>query len=350
MSGFQFGSPVSFLLLIPLGIAAWCVYAKRVQRGIRFAPLSRIPRLGQSWRTNVARMLPAITLAGLLLLVIALARPQNILSSFRQSSDVIAIEMVVDTSGSMEALDMSSRTPTGMKYKTRLDAVKEAFASFVDARDDDLIGLISFGGYVSTLAPMTTDHDALLHVLDGVSMPKAIYDKNGSVMNEDELLTAIGDALATACARIEKSDPVSKIIVLLSDGESNTGIIQPDRAIDIARELGVRVYTIGVGSTGYAPFWATDRFGRKVIARAEVTLDEEMLRKIAEETEGIYFNVKDEKGLDRALEEIDKLETTRIEQNVYRQYRELFTYFLIPGLILVVIGLTLNMAIARRLI
>ena len=347
---FQFGNPSSFLLLAPLALAAWCVYARRVQQGIRFAPMARIPRQGRSWRTTLSRLLPAIALLGLTLLVIAMARPQTVLSKSRKTSDVIAIQMVVDISGSMEALDMSTRTPTGMKYKTRLDAVKEAFAAFVDERDEDLIGLIVFGGYVSTLAPMTSDHEALHHVLEGVATPRAVFDKNGNVINEDELLTAVGDALATACARIDNSEPVSKVIVLLSDGESNTGMIKPNEAITVAKDLGIKVYTIGVGSSGRAPFWATDRFGRKVISQAHVTLDESLLRRIALETGGVYFNVKDEKGLERALSEIDSLETTRVEQDVYRQYRELFPPFLTSGLGLLLLALTLNMAIARRLI
>jgi len=333
-----------------MALAGWCIYARRVQQGIRFAPMKRVPRQGRSWRTVVSRLLPIVILTGLGLLLLAMARPQTVLSKSRKTADVIAIQMVVDISGSMEALDMSTRAPTGMKYKTRLDAVKEAFAAFVEEREDDLIGLIVFGGYVSTLAPMTSDHEALGHVLEGVATPKAVFDKNGNVMNEDELLTAVGDALATACARIERAEPVSKVIVLLSDGESNTGIIEPDSAIEVARKLGVKVYTIGVGSSGRAPFWATDRFGRKVISRAHVTLDEVLLRRIASETNGEYFNVKDEKGLGRALEKIDELETTRVEQDVYRQYRELFPHFLTPGIALVLLGLALNMAIARRLV
>lgn len=347
---FQFNNPSNFLLLAPVALAAWCIYARRVRRGIRFAPMSRIPRSGRSWRTTLARIIPAIALSGLLLLVIAMARPQTVLSKSTRAADVIGIQMVVDISGSMEALDMSRRTPTGTKYKTRLDAVKEAFGAFVDERDEDLIGLIVFGGYVSTLTPMTADHDALRHVLKGVETPQPVFDKQGDVVNEDELLTAIGDALATACARIENSKPESKIIVLLSDGKSTTGMLDPEQGIDVARKLGIKVYTIGVGSTGRAPFWATDRLGRKAIRHAFVELDESMLRQLANETGGVYFNVKDEKGLEHALEEIDALETTRIEQDIYREYRELFPYFLLPALGLLLFSLTLNMAIARRLL
>jgi len=347
---FQFANPSAFLLLFPLVAAAWCIYAKRIHQGIRFAPINRIPHHGRSWRTLAALILPAITLAGLLFLIIAMARPRTMLAKSRKTSDVIAIQMVVDISGSMEALDLSKKTPTGWKYKTRLDVVKEAFSDFVDNREDDLIGLISFGGYASTLAPMTTDHDALRHVLNGVETPKQIFDNDGNITNQDEMLTAIGDALATACARIQNSDPVSKIIVLLSDGESNTGMIKPSQAIEVAKKLGIKVYTIGVGSTGRAPFWATDMMGRKTIAHANVRMDETTLRKIADNTGGTYFNIKDKKGLDQALEKINKLETTRVEQDVYRQYQELFFNFLIVGIALLLLGLTLNMAFTRRLL
>jgi len=185
---FQFANPSVFLLLFPLAAAVWFVYARRIKQGIRFAPMARIPNHGYSWRTLAALVLPAITLAGLLMLIIAMARPRTMLSKSRKTSDVIAIQMVVDISGSMEALDLSKKTPTGWKYKTRLDAVKEAFDEFVEKRTDDLIGLIAFGGYASTLAPMTADHDALRHVLKGVETPKQAFDSNGNIINRDDHL------------------------------------------------------------------------------------------------------------------------------------------------------------------
>ena len=127
-------------------------------------------------------------------------------------------------------------------------------------------------------------------------------------------------------------------------------MIKPAKAIKVAKSLGIKVYSIGVGSSGNAPFWATDRFGRKVIAHAQVTLDEKLLRTVATETGGSYFNVKDEKGLENALDQINALEKTRVDQDIYRQYRELFLYFLTPGLTLLLLGTTLNMAVTRRLL
>ncbi len=347
---FQFANPTAFLLLIPLAIASWRIYARHIHQGIRFAPMLYIPSQGKTWRTIAMQILPAIFLLGLLLLIIAMARPRTMLAKSHKTSNVIAIEMAVDISGSMEALDMSTKTATGYKYKTRLDAVKEAFKQFVDKRKDDLIGLVTFAGYTSTLAPMTTDHEALKHVIDGVQIPKQTFDQNGNINNQDELMTAIGDGLATACARIEDAKPVSKIVVLLSDGESNTGLFTPEQAIEAAKKLGIKVYTIGVGSTGRAPFWATDRFGRKTISYAYVRLDEKMLRKIANDTNGLYFNVRDQKGLEKALKKIDKLETTKVEHDVYRQYNELFSYFIFSGALLVLIALMLNMMVSKRLL
>jgi Ca-activated chloride channel family protein len=347
---FRFGDPYHFFLFLPLALAAWWVYRRRVRAGILFAPSSRLPATTATWRTAVSRLLPAVLLAGIALAILALARPQTILSRTRRSADVIAIEMVVDVSGSMEALDLSVRTATGVDELTRLDAVKRTFREFVKRRPDDLVGLVTFGGYASTRCPLTTDHHALLHVLEGVQIPKPSHDKDGQVVNQEELLTAIGDALATACARIRQAEPKSKVVVLLSDGESNTGVIQPDQAVGAAKELGIKVYTIGVGSTGRAPFRARDMFGRDTIQYAMVSLDEKLLRQAAEATGGKYFNVRSPDALEKALADIDTLEKTRVEQNVYNQYHEWFGWFLAPAAGLIVAGAGLNMMIARRIV
>ena len=347
---FRFANPFYFILLIPVGFAVWFAYRRRIRSGIIFAATMRIPANKGTWRIYAANLLPAVFLTGIALTALAMARPQTVLSSSRRTADVIAVEMVVDASGSMEALDMSVKSPAGIKYRSRLDAVKETFAEFIEKRPDDLIGLITFGGYAATRAPLTTDHNALLHVLKGVETPKQIIDKSGQVLNQEEFLTAIGDALATACGRLEHAEPKSKIAVLLSDGESNTGIIKPEEATKAAKELGIKVYTIGVGSTGNAPFWGMDMFGRKVIGYSYVTLDENLLRTIADTTGGRYFNVKNPDGLKEAMGEINKLEKTKIEQEEYHQYNELFLRFLWPAISLIIAGAGINMIITRRII
>jgi Ca-activated chloride channel family protein len=183
-----------------------------------------------------------------------------------------------------------------------------------------------------------------------VETPRPALDSQGKVANQEELLTAIGDALATACARLEKMEIKSKVIVLLSDGESNTGIIKPDDAIKAAKALGVKVYTIGVGSNGRAPFLTQDIFGRKAIQYAEVRIDEDLLRRIAETTKGQYFNVRDPKGLAKALAEIDKLEKTAVNRKNYNQYNEWYLHFLAPGLILLIMAISLNMLSFKEIV
>ncbi len=349
---FRFASPYYFLLLLPLIVAAWFVYRRRISAGLIFAPTERVAEGRASWRVHLAVLIPLIMLLGIALAITALARPQTVLSQIKRSADVIAIEMVVDLSGSMKALDLSDVLPNGriLKERTRLDAVKETFAEFAESRPDDLIGLVTFGGYASTRCPLTTDHAALLHVLSGIEIPTPRQGRGGQLVDQEELLTAIGDGLATACARIKDAEPESRIIVLLSDGESNTGLIQPTEAIKIAESLGIKVYTIGVGTTGQAPFRVRDLFGRERIQRSQVVLDEALLKKIASETDGEYFNVRDPKGLERAMEKINLLEKTRVDRDIYQHYTELFNTLLIPALLLIALGAGLNMMTVKRII
>jgi Ca-activated chloride channel family protein len=342
----RLANPYYLFLLIPLCIAGWAMFACRRNVGILFAPTHRLPPTPITWRTAAITVAPFLFLAGAGLAIIALARPQTVFSKIAHQADAIAIQMVVDVSGSMEALDFS----TSDTMRTRLDMVKETFAQFIEKRSDDLIGLVTFGGYATSRVPLTIDHSALLHVLKGVQIPKPSLDANGQLTNHEELLTAIGDALATACARLEKAEIKSKIIVLLTDGDSNTGLIKPDEATKAAKALGIKVYTIGVGSNGRAPFMAHDVFGRNVIQYAEVTIDEELLRRIASTTSGQYFNVKDPKGLSRALTDIDKLEKTNISKEIYNQYTELFPRYLWPGVLLLALAVSLSMMVRKEII
>lgn len=312
-----------------------------------FAPASRLPVRTAGWRVIAARIIPALFLLGTLLLIIATARPRTNLSRQNRSVNAIAIEMVVDVSGSMEALDLS---PNNDFSKTRLDVVKEMFATFVDARPDDLTGLVTFGGYASTRSPLTADHRALKHVLKGVEIPKPQIDSNGRPMDQEETLTAIGDGLATGVARLTDAEPKTRIIILLSDGESNTGIITPEQAAEAAAKMNIRVYSIGVGSNNRTPFKTRDMFGRERISYANATYDETQLKNIAAKTGGRYFSVRDNEGLKAALDEISSLETTKIVREVYERYDEHFAPFLMIGALLAVSALTLNMHLTRRML
>ncbi len=343
---FSFAHPYCFLLGLPLALAAWFLYSRRVRQAMLFAPTHRLPRAQRSWRLRTRAALPLFYLAGLALLIIALARPQTLLSRSTHRTNAIAIQMVVDVSGSMEALDFSTRD----QHRSRLDVVKETFVKFIERRPDDLIGLVTFGGFATSRVPLTIDHGILRHVLQGIQIPKPSLNSAGQVANHEELLTAIGDALAVACARLEQSVVKSKIIVLLSDGESNTGLIKPEDAMKAAKALGIKVYTIGIGSNGRAPFMVQDLFGRNVIQYAEVRMDEDLLKSIAITTGGHYFNVTNPQGLDQALVEINKLEKTAIHSHVYNQYNELFLWPLLLGLLLCIMAVSANMLISRQLI
>ena len=345
----SFAWPLCFLLFVPLALAAWRMLRRGRRAGIKFAPVRRLPARTAGWRARVANMAPWFFLVGAALLIIAAARPRTSLAHSSRSVDAIAIAMAVDVSGSMEALDFTSRGAS--TEKTRLDVVKEMFAKFVEARPDDLIGLVTFGGFASTRAPLTADHEVLLHVLKGVKVPSVAYDANGRPVDQEEQMTAIGDGLATAIARVKDADMKSKIVILLSDGVSNTGAVEPDAAAAAAAKLGIRVYTIGVGTrSNRTPFKVRDMFGRSVIQYADMSFDESQLKSIAAKTGARYFGVRDEGGLKAALEEIDSLEKTTLDRTVYQRWHEHFPPFLLLGAFLVLLAVSLQMAASRRLV
>lgn len=330
MGSIMFASPYCFLLAAPLLFAAWRMFRRARSQAAAFPALALVPRAA-SWRQRLAALPPALLALGMAALIMAAARPQTRLSQSRKSAEAIAIEMTVDVSGSMRALDFATKEAP---RKNRLDVVKEAFAEFVAARPDDLIGLVTFGGYATTRSPLTFDHDAVLFFLKDVRIPES-----HEVVAADELETAIGDGLAMACARLAAATNVkSRIVVLLSDGESNAGIVTPEQATALAKQQGVKVYAIGVGSTGAAPVPATDMFGRQVITQAYFGMDEKALRRIADDTGGMYFNVKNKKGLEEALAEIAKLEKTEVSQTVYYRNKEHFRPFLGAGAALVLLA------------
>lgn len=342
----KFLHPVWFLLLLPWAMALWWVYAPRLRSGLLFAPLGGLPPAKHSRRIALRKLFPALFFLGVLLLIIALARPQSVSAKISRTTDAVAIQLAMDISGSMEALDFSS----GSKLRSRLEVVKDTIAVFVKSRSDDLIGLVTFGGYALARVPLTLDHQALTHVLQSVEVPRPRFGRDGQVINQEEMLTAIGDAIAVSSARFKEVDVKSRIIVLLSDGESNAGLIQPEVAMQAAKTLGIKIYTIGVGSTGPAPFPARDRFGREVIRRVHVSMDEELLKRLAEGTGGVYYNVRSSRALEDAFAEIDSLERTTVESEIYSRSEELFAACLWPGLALLLLSVSGNLSLSRRLI
>lgn len=347
----HFANPAWLWLLVPTVLLGAYMIRPQIRRGIPYARVQAFSLHGTTWRTMLYYMTPWLFLVAMMLLVVAMARPRRNLSEFQRETDAISIMVVVDVSGSMEALDLSRETNDEIEYLTRLDVVKEVFSEFIDSRSDDLIGLISFGGYANVLSPLTLDHNALRQILDTVEIPPPFHDpSSGAIVNEDERMTAIGDALALASSRLRDAETDSRIIVLLSDGLNNTGILEPMQAAQIAKELGLRVYTIGVGTTGYAPVRVTDASGRQSIRNAYIEIDEKELEAIAELTGGAYFTSQDEDGLSRALEAIDDLETTPIQHEILERYDEHYRIPILLGTLLLCACAFVNANLKRKVL
>jgi Ca-activated chloride channel family protein len=290
-------------------------------------------------------------LAAFSFLAFAAMRPRTPIARETRSVDAIAIAMAVDVSGSMEALDL---TPPGEKYSldtTRLAVVKKLFAEFVEKRPDDLIGLVTFGGYAAARSPLTADHAALLNVLKGVEIPSIALDDAGRAIARDEQMTAIGDGLACALDRLKDAKPSTKIAILLSDGVSNAGAVTPDEAAAAAAKLGVKVYAIGVGTKSRrTPIIAKNQLtGDRFVAYSDMTFDEGQLKSISAKTGGKYFPVNDRDSLAAALEEIDSLEKTKLDADSWNRWKEEFAPYLLTGAALALLAVFLSVVSARRI-
>jgi Ca-activated chloride channel homolog len=340
MMGFRFQDPLWLLLLAPLLAIGWWSIRRR-PAAVVYSNIDILKTLPRTTAQRVRRLLPWITLAALALLIVALARPQRGREEFRSRAEGIAIEMCIDRSGSMQAMDFEIKG----EPVTRLEIVKAMFRQFVDGggglngRRDDLIGLVDFGGFAEAKCPLTLDHGALDQLLDTVKVAQPMIDSQGNVVNrellQEDQSTAIGDALALAVDRLKESKAKSKIIILLSDGASNSGVMPPEEAANIAKTFGIKVYTIGIGTTsGTVPVKATDLLGNPAMMRIQADLDEDTLKTIADTTGGQYFNAQDAQSLKEVYATIDKLEKTVSEGHRYTQYRELYEYPLLPGLAL----------------
>lgn len=355
MTSFRFHDPTWLLALIPvMGLAFWMLRRKK-KAAVLYSDVRLLQGLPVTMPQRIRRILPWLRMLGMTMIVGALARPQFGLEEFRIRTEGIAIQMCIDRSGSMQALDF----PVNGEQVNRLEAVKHVFRQFVsggegfDGRPDDLIGLVAFGGFADAKCPPTLDHGALLGVLEKVKIAEPVMDKRGRVINEqllqEEQATAIGDALAVAVDRLKDVQSKSRIIVLLSDGENTAGVIQPQEAAEAAAAFGIRIYSIGVGSTGMAPYPGVDLFGRTVLQAQPVRLDEATLKMLAEKTDGKYFNAKDTTALKRVYEEIDQLEKTETEGTLYTEYREIFQSLMLPGLACILLQVVLSSTWLRSL-
>jgi Ca-activated chloride channel family protein len=241
---------------------------------------------------------------------------------------------------------------------SRLDAVKEVFRSFVTGsgegdlpgRPYDEIGIVAFGGFAVSRAPLTLDHAALNDMLSEIEIPRQIVDERGRVLNREEFNTAIGDGLALSVARLKDSIASSRVVILLSDGRSNAGDVEPEAAARAAKEFGIKVYTIGIFHDRIAPMPFTDPLtGRKSYRSVPVDFDEGTLKEIARITGGRYFHADNTERLQEVYAEIDEMEKTEIESRVFMRYKELFAPLLELGIVLLFVETLLAYTYLRRI-
>lgn len=312
--------------IIPL-IVLYYIFVARRKASLTVSTIGgrRAPRPFRYW----LRPLPIVLrMAAVALFIVALARPVNITEEHETTTDGIDIVMAMDISGSMLARDF---TPD------RLTSAKHLAAEFVANRRGDRIAVVAFAGEAFTQAPLTSDQAVVETMLSRL--------RSGVV--EDG--TAIGNGLATAINRLRESGAKSKVVILLTDGVNNRGQISPLMAAEIARDMGIKVYTIGVGTRGRAPYPAVDMFGNKTTVMADVEIDEELLREISSMTGGKYYRAVNDEALREIYAEINELETSKVQVTNYQTYDELFLMWVVLGLLCLGLEFLFDKVVLNRL-
>lgn len=326
----RFANPYLLWLLVLLApMIAYYIY-RTLQGGaaIRISTIEGVRRAPRTLRYWLRHAPFVLRCAAFVLLVVALARPQDVDEQRRSSAEGIDIMLAVDVSGSMLARDFKP---------DRITAAKEVAGRFIADRYGDRLGLVVFAGEAFTQSPLTTDHSTLQTMLSRI--------RSGII--EDG--TAIGNGLATAINRLRESDAKSKVIILLTDGVNNRGEIAPLMAADIAADMGIKVYTIGVGTRGKAPYPVVDMFGNMSFQPMDVEIDEKTLEGIAERTGGRYFRATDNDKLQSIYDEINQLEKSKVEVTDYTVYHERFLALLLAALGVLLLEFVFSNIILKRI-
>ena len=328
----KFHDPLFLTLLIALIPLAIQLQRRTVRTySIPIADGSQLLHFPETFRSRAARLLPLLWLPVLALLIVSLARPQMVIRETTVLTKAIDLMIALDLSTSMLAED-STR---GGTRKNRLAVAKEVVADFLQKRSGDRIGLIAFAARPYPAAPLTLDHIWL----------KGAVERLQVGLIEDG--TAVGDGLLAALNRLRDKPAGSRAVILITDGRNNTGTA-PDQAAAAAAALGIRVHTVGIGSTAMALFPTEDPLGGVSYRHIEADLDEQTLRMIAATTGGSYFRADRQHDLERVFTEIDRLEKRPVEEKIFFSYQELFPYFAVTGLLLSVSSSLLNLSLLRR--
>lgn len=330
----NFRDPLILLLIvIILPPLVYFYFYSRKSSQVPFPSVETLKRLKPSFSQRY-RYIPDILRAmSIILIIVALARPQSGNEQTKVLTEGIDIVLAVDVSGSMLAEDFE----IGGKRYNRLYVIKQVVKDFIQRRNNDRIGLVVFAGLPYTQCPMTLDYGMLLQLLERIDIG----------MVEDG--TAIGSAIASSVDRLRNTKAKSKVIILLTDGRNNAGEIDPFTSAEIAKTFGIKIYTIGAGTKGLAPFPAVDLFGNKVMKQVKIDIDDNALQEIAKITDGRYYRATDTKSLLEIYGHIDTLEKTEAEVTQYTEYRELFHYFLLPAFALLLCELGLRKTKFRRI-
>ena len=326
----HFASPY-YLWLLTLLVPMIGYYVWRTLQGgasIQISSVAGVVRAPRTVRYYLRHLPFALRAAAFALLVVARARPQDVEQNVRTNTEGIDIMLAIDVSGSMLARDFKP---------DRITAAKEVAGSFIADRYGDRIGLVAFAGEAFTQSPLTTDQSTLQTLLARI--------RSGLI--EDG--TAIGNGLATASNRLRESDAKSKVIILLTDGVNNQGLIAPMTAAEIAKAQGIRVYTIGVGTEGMAPYPAIDMFGNLTFVNQKVEIDEKVLKAISDMTGGRYFRATDKEKLKAVYDEINQLEKSKIEVMEHISYHELFLTWALAALGLLFAEFLLSNLVLKRI-
>ena len=326
----HFASPYLLWLLLAL-LPMVGYYIWKTLRGGATIQLSSVDAVLHAPRTvrYYLRHMPfVLRTAAMALLVVALARPQDVERLSHTNTEGIDSMLSIDVSGSMLARDFNP---------DRITAAKEVAGSFIADRYGDRIGLVAFAGEAFTQSPLTTDQGTLQTLLSRI--------RSGLI--EDG--TAIGNGLATAINRLRESEAKSKVIILLTDGVNNRGEIAPLTAAEIAKAQGIRVYTIGVGTEGMAPYPAVDMFGQTTFVQQKVEIDEKTLTSIAELTGGRYFRATDKAKLIAIYDEINRMEKSKVEVSEHISYHERYLEWLLGALALLLVEFLLSTLLLKRI-
>jgi Ca-activated chloride channel homolog len=321
-----FGQPWFLLLLIVVSVLIWWYAAKNNKRQGAIIISSVSAKGLSSWKASFRHFPFVLRLLAIIFIIAAIARPQTMFEEQNAEGEGVDIVLCIDVSGSMTAQDL---TPN------RLEAAKNVAIDFVNKRLTDRIAIVIFSGESFTQCPLTTDHAVLISAIENI--------RNGLL--EDG--TAIGSGLGTSVDRLRTSKSKSKVVILLTDGENNGGLIDPQTAKEIAKAFQVKVYTIGVGTDGYAPQPVNTPMG-VVMQQGKVSIDEKLLKQIASETGGKYFRAKDNTGLTGIYDEINSLEKSKVEISSRTRYTEKFFPFVIAALALLFLEMLLKFTVFRK--